>query len=279
MGSCRQSSETPPLRLVHPGGINQSLEEFQLRLGAFSNINSGCHCTPRMNSRSGMTTASTIPSGARATISRATRHPINRLMMKGVHRQLDLPDLLVEEAGTSDRHVVTGLGGGDVDLLLTMWDRLSGVPLARDVLDKRAPERHVEHLDTPADAEDRRVASERAVEQLDLECIARRRDPIGCRMDRASAVPRRVDVSAAAEDEAVEKVQQRGYRLVLERQDEGNAARGDYGVRVGSVKRVALEPAVCQGIERWGRGDSNQWLACQGRLSGEPTKAKLIQTT
>ena len=81
-----------------------------------------------------------------------------------------------------------------------------GPRVERDVLDERSAERDVQDLDPAAHAEDRQAAVERPLDELELEGVALR---VGRRekLVRLLAVRRRLDVAAAAEEDAVAGVE------------------------------------------------------------------------
>jgi hypothetical protein len=91
--------------------------------------------------------------------------------------------------------------------------------VARDVLVERATERDVEHLNAPADREERPVLVERPLGERDLQPISR----LGHLQDRRMsdfAEPRWVDVAAAREEQPVEARPERVECAVVEARGE-----------------------------------------------------------
>jgi hypothetical protein len=102
----------------------------------------------------------------------------------------------------------------------------------REVLDERPPERDVQDLHAPAHAEDRQLAVERPLDEVELERVA-------VRLGRAQALVRllsvepRVDVATAAEDKPVAQIE----HVVEDLLDPRESHRGAAGER-----DRALEP-------------------------------------
>ena len=104
--------------------------------------------------------------------------------------------------------------GGALDLLpglpaAVRW-MLCPFGLERDVLHERAAKRDVQHLDPSAHAQERKTAVDRALDELELERVASR-VRVGQVLARLLPVAARVDVAAAAEQDAIT-----GIECVLE---------------------------------------------------------------
>jgi hypothetical protein len=82
-------------------------------------------------------------------------------------------------------------------------------PFAREVLPERAAERHVHHLEPPADGEHRQARVARMREQGDLHQVPPAVDRPERRAGRL-AVERRIHILAAREQQAVHPVEQFG---------------------------------------------------------------------
>jgi hypothetical protein len=76
----------------------------------------------------------------------------------------------------------------------------------REMLHEVAPAGDVQDLAAPADGEHRHVPRERSLEQRELGAIPVRADAVGLRM-RLGVVDGRVDIRAAGEEDAVERIE------------------------------------------------------------------------
>ena len=144
------------------------------------------------------------PVGRPGDRPQAVAEPLDGLVVEGVHAQRAGADGAREQRAGFDRHVVR--------------DGPAGLRLAvvGHVLEERAAARDVERLGAAADAEDRQAAGVGMARDRQLEGVhvGLHRAELGVRL---GAVGGRVDVRAAGQADAGQRLQQRGHQLQRQR--------------------------------------------------------------
>jgi len=187
---------------------------------------SACHCTATVNARSVASIASTTPSLAQPT----ARSPLPRTStawVKGVHAQIDEAESIGHDAVAVERHAVRR---DRSRRLLAVHDRRRS--LHREVLQEGAAAGDVQHLQAAADRQHGQVARLGRAHERDLE-------EVEVRFGRAERgvgggpVDRRVQVRAARQAQAAERVQQRLDAVGVQRGD-------DHRHRTGAADRLGI---------------------------------------
>ena len=159
--------------------------------------------------------------------------PPDALVVVRLHRRRAT---CADAGGRIDAHRVLGERAVDLAVLLVPDD-------LGQVLDEVAAARDVQHLEAAADREHRHVARERGLEQRELAAVALGVRSVRLRM-RLGAVLLRIEVVAAGEEQAVERVE-RLLDAVLARRHEHRAAAGALD-RAHVVVRDRARPRACQ---------------------------------
>ena len=119
-------------------------------------------------------------------------------------------------------------------LRLIMLDRRR--TFGGDVLHERSPERDVGDLDAPADRQRRQTPFVRQAHERQLILVARAMRRVGFRAD-GGAVLRRIDVLAARQDHAADRVEHRPELVRVDgRKYQRRQPRGSRGKHVGLVQ-------------------------------------------
>jgi len=125
---------------------------------------------------------------------------------------------------------------GDAEFVLTMVECLGDC--VGNMLDEGAAERDVEYLEAAANREDRKIESDRVLDQSDFEGIASRGDTVGFGMDCRCSVTGWIDVSSASQEESVDDCECVRW-FEIQWQDEGKSTGSGH---CGRVVEVELEP-------------------------------------
>jgi len=180
-------------------------------------------------------------------------HGLDRLVMPAVDADLGSRRELGETRLGRDRDRVV-----EARLLLAR----AGVdhirrPLRRDVLDERAPERHVDDLQPAADSEHRSAGAAGLLEEGEVDPVSLGIHFDGAVVEERTAVAGGVHVDAAAEQKRVEGLRGRG-----ERRDDLDRLARHSGLHQASKVVVGLGE-VGVPVER--QGDAHR-LYCRGHL-------------
>src|SRR3954469_17198620 len=132
--------------------------------------------------------------------------------------------------------------------------------LGRDILDQCSPKRNVHDLDSAADAEGWDTMFQSRVEEIDFELIAIRINAVRGRVDVAIAVAHGINVWPAAQEKTVNNRHEFVDRIVLWRQDDGNATRGLHCPHIWRAHAIPQKRAMGEGVQLCRRGYADDRL-------------------
>ena len=191
------------------GGLDEARERRGGVHGGARTSTPGATARRRRRCGRRMTTASISPSSEQARRPRAPgATSLNRLVVERV--DAETPSRRRSRRGRAGVDRVTAWLGSAASSPRSCWRWPTSRRrvLVGDVLDQRAAERDVDDLDAAADAEDRACRGRSAASnEIELELIALGIDAVGRLGGRRCRRSARIDVGAAAEEEAVDDVE------------------------------------------------------------------------